>query len=279
MTQDELARRRQHADAEPLVVSKVPEGFRVYSPTSHTRPYLVSGTAEAPLCTCLDFQEHGDDPDWRCKHIAAALRESGAAPEPGDAYTREERAAIQAESGDGDDPTARTGITQMLIKRSVSPDGRIDSLSVEFACHADGESLETLTARAQEVLQIQGSIAGQFLKRNGRASREQLPPSRVGPATGQAVPAELVRVGGSDGKWGRRLFLTIAADGRMLRLYGTQSQLAAHVTRAGFPDLASELVEGLRLDVPCWIVTKAGPNGGFLTVEKVLAATARGGAA
>ena len=50
----------------------------------------------------------------------------------------------------------------MLIKRSVSPDGRIDSLSVEFDCPVEEQSLEETVGRARKILELQREIVGHF---------------------------------------------------------------------------------------------------------------------
>ena len=85
----------------------------------------------------------------------------------------------------------------------------------------------------------------------------------------------MVAVGGMDGRWGRRLFLTIEADGKMLRLFGTEKRLAEAITAAGFPDVAKKVAEGLTLDLPCRVVTVPSPDGRFQNVERVLPAQTR----
>jgi hypothetical protein len=47
---------RGSANGEPMVISRVDDGFRVYSVANPGKSYLVSGTAEAPVCTCPEFQ-------------------------------------------------------------------------------------------------------------------------------------------------------------------------------------------------------------------------------
>ena len=74
MTPQELELRTQRAVAEPLVISETGEGFRVYSPTGRSRPYMVTGTVNAPSCTCPDFQKHKEDPAWRCKRTRPIMK-------------------------------------------------------------------------------------------------------------------------------------------------------------------------------------------------------------
>jgi hypothetical protein len=126
MTPQELSIRQARAEHETLVISKTEEGFRVYAPTGKARPYFVTGTADAPSCTCPDFQNHKEDPTWRCKHVLAVFK-----VEEGGASANAGNGGAQASANGGRGRT--NGPAQMILKRSVSPDGRIDALSVEFA--------------------------------------------------------------------------------------------------------------------------------------------------
>src|SRR5207244_4481843 len=69
MTQQQFENRKERAENEPLVIARTDEGFRVYSPSNRTRSYIVSGSVQAPSCTCPNFQYHDGDASWRCKHI------------------------------------------------------------------------------------------------------------------------------------------------------------------------------------------------------------------
>lgn len=273
MTPQELGKRAERAATEPLVISKIEEGFRVYSPTGNAKQYVVSGTAEAPTCTCPDFELHRSDPEWRCKHILAVFRPASAASAPSvesaehpeaERPTQREtapRRRTEPSNGNGRDAT-------MVLKRSVSPDGRIDSLSVEIAAPLNGLQPSEVEARALRVLKLQDGIVGKFLKRSGKATPAGVPEV----AKDGTVPAQLLGVGGADGKWGRRLFLIIQMNGRRLRLYGTKKQLTEHLTTAGYPKVATEVEEGLALDLPCRVATKPSSDGQFLNVEQVLPA-------
>src|SRR5207302_10016801 len=59
------------------------------------------------------------------------------------------------------------GSAQMLIKRSVSPDGRIDSVSVEFSMLVADISNGEIKEKASKTLQLQKEIVSAFLKLNG----------------------------------------------------------------------------------------------------------------
>lgn len=264
MTAGELKQGRDREAKDTLIITRTDHGFRMYSPTARSQSYLVTGTAQAPTCTCPDFQDQGDDPDWRCQHILAVLdRLPGGAVDPQDA---EERAAIQDEDRFPETASGletRTRMSQMHLKRSVSPDGRIDSLSVEFDCPVEEQSLEDTVVQARRILELQAEIVGQFMRRGSPKDFRQARESG-------ATPARMLVVGGLDGKWGRRLFIRFDVEGRPLRLFGARKQLADSIAAAGFPDLADEVAEGVRLNVPCRVMTKPSDDGRFLNIVKVL---------
>src|SRR5947209_530651 len=139
MTQAQFEVRQERADNGTLIVAKTEEGFRVYSVHTPSKMYLVKKEGERWTCTCPDFDSHKLDTTWRCKHILAVSpwqnQEPVQAPQAGNGEPNEP--ALPAETlGEPPAPKMRTrkspnGSAQMLIKRSVSPDGRIDSVSVE----------------------------------------------------------------------------------------------------------------------------------------------------
>src|SRR5207248_1906263 len=65
-------------------------------------------------------------------------------------------------------PTSNGSAAVMTLKRSVSPDGRIDSLSVELSCPIDQVASADIKARANSMLTLQREIASGFLKPNGK---------------------------------------------------------------------------------------------------------------
>src|SRR5436309_2810690 len=268
MTQQQFENRKERAENEPLVIARTDEGFRVYSPSNRIRSYIVSGSVQAPSCTCPDFQYHDGDASWRCKHILAVLAQyDGQLPK--DAYEDEERRAIQEEGrpqGKEEQP-ATNGTSQMLLKRSVSPDGRIDSLSVEFSCAVDEQSAGEITSRAGKMLALQARIIERFLDGNSAANDER---SGAEDSADGSVPAKMLNIGGMDGKWGRRLFINVQANDQTLKLFGNGKQLAEAITAAGFSNLAEKIAEGLQLNLPCRVVTKPSTDGRFLNIERVL---------
>jgi hypothetical protein len=61
----------------------------------------------------------------------------------------------------------------MLLKRSVSPDGRVDSLSVEFSCAVDQVSAGDIKTTAFKTLQLQAEIVDGFLAGNRKEKRAE----------------------------------------------------------------------------------------------------------
>lgn len=277
MTQEQLTRRRGRAQTETFVIAQIEDGFRVYAPSNPTRQYVVGGTPEAPTCTCPDFRFHARDGNWRCKHILAVLRETDAAEDPApaaDPVEAEERHAIQEEGRTRAVPEPQgpgNGSTQMILKRSVSPDGHIDSLSVEFACPVDHATARDIIAKAVNTLKLQGEIVGSFLGTNGK-DKETKPGAPAIPAG--AVPADLMDVGGMNTRWGRRLFINVKVNGETLKLFGSKQQLEEAVTSAGFPDLKDRIDEGVTLAIPCRVTTKTSENGKYRNIDRVFPAGA-----
>lgn len=310
MNSTQLAKRQERAATEALVVQRSEDGFRVYAASEPKNIYTVSGSPEAPECTCPDFQFHRNEADWLCKHVLAVLNEFGdleIVAQGSDTYEAEERRAIQEESRaprkrkassvNGNGSNGGNGTSQLLLKRSVSPDGRIDSLSVELSTPVDGLATDEIHARAERMLRLQSGVVAQFLSTNERAkdsngqgrgngaanppapqraaqaSPSSQPAARPanGSETESAVPAKLVEVAGMQGKWGRRLYMTVEANGKVIRLFGKAEELIEHIRAAGY--IAPEpFCEGAVLNIPCSVITKPSADGRYTDIEKVLPA-------
>lgn len=271
MTQQQFENRKERAENETLVISQSEEGFRVYSPAYPTKSYIVSGSPEAPACSCPDFEYHQGDPDWRCKHILAVLEhvhKAGSCVPPINSEQDEERAAIQGEEARSKKrkTTPVNGTPQMLIKRSVSPDGRIDSLSIEFSCPVEQAPVEEIKSRAERILDLQSDVIVSFLRRNQNGNGKATPANN----SNGAIPARMLEIAGMNGKWGRRLFITVQANGNILKLFGNRKELAEAITTVGFPNLAERITEGVRLDLPCKIITKPSADGQYVNIDRVL---------
>lgn len=266
----------ERKESPSLIIARSDQGFRVYSPLTPGKQYVVSGLPAQPHCTCQEFASHEGDPQWLCPHILAVLKETETASQPPTAP------ATSAGSGP-ENPEAGTGRRSaggknadgaiMLLKRSVSPDGRIDSLSVEFSCPIGKETPESLKSRAEKILALQGEIAAGFLKGNGNATKQG---SANGNGNGAheaaAAAAQLLAVASMNGRYGRRLFLNILVNGQVLKFFGSDKQLAEAVTTAGYGSVANRLVDGFVLNLPCRALTKPSVDGRYMNVEKILPA-------
>jgi len=252
---------------ETFVIRKTEEGYRVYSAAKPGKSYMVSVDEDAPTCTCPDFEFHKSDPDWQCKHILAVwnrprpVNGSDAASEGGQEGAmpaRTRKLTVRRKNGG----------CQMLLKRSVSPDGRIDSLSVEFSHPVDQLSREDVRSSAHRMLSLQQDVIGQFLGKNGEEEKPKETESEE--KVDDAMPAQMTDIGGMNGKWGRRLFINVKANGHTLKLFGNRKQLAEYLTMIGYPNLSERVEEGVSLDVPCRVTTKPSPDGRFVNIERVL---------
>jgi SWIM zinc finger len=285
MTDTQLEVRKERAENGTLVISKLDDGFRVYSVQNPSNMYHVRKDGERLTCTCPDFDVHKADTTWRCKHILALvpwMKRNGngaAAPteKPADQSPAPADSAQQPPSGPSlqlPQPIPPVPV-QMMMKRSVSPDGRIDSISVEFSLPVSGYSNEEIKARALATLELQKEIVGSFLKLNGSkaspvfAQRNPQPPK---PANGDGGPtfARMIDVGRINTRRGESLCINFQVNGRHPRLFGSAKQLAEHITSAGYEIAPENIEDGLRLNLACRVVTKPTDDGKYLNVEKVL---------
>lgn len=284
MTQEQLETRQERAENGTLIVSKTEEGFRVYSIHSPSKIYLVKQEGERWTCTCPDFEFHKADTTWRCKHILAVApwpaNKSGEAPASPDqpfveppVSTEGAKQPPRRRKPQQDQPTPPVPV-QMMMKRSVSPDGRIDSISVEFSLPVSGYSNGEIKQRALSTLELQKEIVGAFLKLNGQkpitGPSPVLQPAKQEKADGKPVFARMLDIGKVNGKWGERFCINMQVNGRRSRLFGSAEQLAEHVRAAGYEIEPENIEEGLRLNLACRAVTKPSDDGKYLNVERVL---------
>jgi hypothetical protein len=121
------------------------DGLRVYSPANPAKPYMVSATRGIPSVAVLNFPRRRQ-PNTARISAQYSIRLGGQSGAPAeDSYAREERLAIQNEGRAAPDRGQQRGPAVMLLKRSVSPDGRIDSLSVEFTRPAEDFGLSPVS--------------------------------------------------------------------------------------------------------------------------------------
>ncbi len=274
------------AAEDTFIVRKGDEGYRVCSPRDPSKHFTVTGIPDDPQCDCPDFAHPDRPPDWQCPHILAALQSIGELP-----VNRVNGAPAPAGSRGADGPPPRTEKKApngrngrgavILLKRSVSPDGRIDSLSVEFSCPVGSVTTAAIKQQAATILGLQAEIAAGFLKTNGNGSHGSngKPAPKHSDKNGAAntAPGRLLAVAAMNGKWGKRLFLNILVNGHVLKFFGTEQQLAGALAEAGYPEVSSAFGEGMTFNLPCQVVTKPSPDGKYTNVERILPAPAAGG--
>jgi len=110
------------------------------------------------------------------------------------------------------------GSAQMLIKRSISPDGRIDSVSVEFSMPVSDVSNGEIKDKALKTLQLQKGNCehvpeaqrreGTGQRRSNSRARATGEPEQRG---GKPVFARTIDIGKINGKWGERLCINVPA--------------------------------------------------------------------
>ncbi len=250
---------------EPFVIQQDGDGFRVFSAMSPANQYVVSGLPHQPQCSCRGHR----DQNGLCAHIHAVMDQQGLTPRNGNGAIQPENghAPMLGHHGNGNGIQSEG---QMLLKRSISPDGRIDSLSIEFALPAALSDASKIQAYASHVLGLQQGIVSSFLGRNGSSSHQ---PANNGYGSTGATPARVIGVGSMPGKWGRRLFLNIQVGSNVLKFFGSDKQLADVLGSIGNPIHPQQVAEGLELNASCMVITKPSPDGRYVNIDQILAAT------
>ena len=163
---------------------------------------------------------------------------------------------------------------QLLLKRSVSPDGRIDALSVELSTDVDPRDRDLLVRQGEYLLGLQERLAQTFMaeqagaksepQRNGavRSHAPALPESRDLP--GQ--PARALSVGAMDTRYGRRFFLQVEVDGKRCRFFGSRAKVAKALGDAGYPIEPEALYDGLEVGIDCRARTEKSKDGRYTNV-------------
>lgn len=246
---------KDQAEAESAwLVSKTETGYLVLAPDRSGEPYLVTGDSEAAHCSCPGLKmERRKNPDAECEHIRAvhrALRDNAAFEERGNGY------APPTDGGRRDEPPVSV---LMSVKRSVSVDGRIDSLSVEFSLPVEGPP-EEAAHMAGELMELQAEVVAQFLARTPPRTREHGDGS---------VPAMLTHIGEAQTRWGWRKYLNFRVDHRDYRLYGKPEKLGAILASIGLSPQVLGEERSPRFDKPCRVVLTPSANGRFTNVERV----------
>lgn len=278
----------QHAYAAPplsrspaplYVVSEAERGFSVYSPDDPKTIFLVRGTPAAPTCTCASFLNRSDLRN-RCDHINAVFGGrggSGVADEI-DPVEAEERRAIQEESGvfDTAPNLERPHFpSDLTIKRSISPDGRIDSLSVELSCPVHEAEFEATMGQASIALSLQESIVKSFMEKhgshtNGNGQSNGNGNGHTQTGNGAPIPATIQGVGGMQTRSGWRMYLAFDVNGRQFKLFGDKQHLCEALSGGGYRFQPNDLYPDRDLNIPCRVVTEYSKDGKYQNIVKVL---------
>ena len=261
--------------AETFVIAKTEHGFRVCSPLTPAKQFIVTGIPDNPECTCENFVHPERPPDWQCEHILVVLNQpNGTGP-----MLQNETSRVESVNGNGTAEPPKNGRKRgpngkngkgsiMLLKRSVSPDGRIDSLSIEFSSPLGSMSDEEIIVHAGKTIAVQTAIAGGFLTANGSNGNGKSSHQNGETAVpNDAVAARMVGVSKINSRFGARPVLNVQVGAEVLKLFGSMKQLAEAVKAAGYDAVAQKLVEGMKFDLPCRVVTK--PNGEYVNVDRV----------
>lgn len=248
---------------QPFVLVKEDSGYRVYSPLTPKESYLVKGLPDRPTCSCRAFQERGADPEFLCEHLEAAFQ------------------AAQSNNGAGSDTQAAAGFQggdrHMLLKRSVSPDGRIDSLSVEFALPLGDLTSRDIRQRASKVLELQTAIVSGFLGGHGDGNGNGPRKANGNPGeNAPGVPAQMLGIESVQTRRGPCLCLSLDVGGRHLKIFGAFDRLGEVLTYAGYGHLASRVDHGMVLNLPCRVTLKKTEDGRYQRVDRVFPALQNG---
>lgn len=273
MSTTETDRSNPRIETGSFIIAKGNDGYRVRSPLMPTQQYIVTGVPQDPQCTCADFLHPERPPEWQCPHILAVLdhlnnpqpspepspepHNGGSIPEPPPANEKKQS------NGHGKGAA-------MLLKRSISPNGRIDSLSLEFSCPLGSMTDAEIQEQVGRMLVIQSTIVDRFLgakparaKNNGNG---HVPP--------EAVSARIIGVSSIKGRYGPKRVLNVQVNDKVLNLFGSAEDLAEAMRTAGFNGEPNRLTDGMKFDLPCRVVTK--PNGNYVNIERVYPADVRG---
>lgn len=258
-----------------LVVKPDDDGFQVYAPAEPNRIYQVSGSCAEPQCTCAEFRwQRPGNSIGRCVHIDAVLRHLGESDSPPQPRTVDPDPASPVAEGNGNGAVPSGSPALLTLKRSVSPDGKINALSVEFALPIAGLKAPEVQDFALRSLACQEDIASLFLNGGPTASNDGNGHNHNGSGNGNqsgddAVVATLRDVGGMQTKWGWRYFINVEADGSVYKLFGNRKQLAEHLANAGHPRLGDQLSKGKTLNASCLAVLEDSEDGRYTNVVEL----------
>lgn len=158
----------------------------------------------------------------------------------------------------------------MVIKRSLSPDGRIDSLSIEVDFPVTETSRQILQERALKLIRLQDRIARVYLQgylqeraHAGPPTNGSAPNGAAAAGSGQPQPATLLEIGGT--KNGKLVATFELANRQRAKMFRPEKALAKELAALGIK--AGSVHDGARLSVPCRVLTTR--NGQYLNADRV----------
>lgn len=135
--------------------------------------------------------------------------------------------------------------SRMLLKRSLSPDGRIDSVSVEIELGIDGLSALEIKARGLRALKLEDEIAQRHLTTPAPPASPPAQP-KLQPKTqngfakgnGHVASARLIDIGRTRNNC---YFINVQVGSKTAKLFGSRQRLVAELAKAG-QDLTPEAI-------------------------------------
>lgn len=165
--------------------------------------------------------------------------------------------------------------TRMRVKRSLSADGHLDSVSVAIDLSIDGLTAQQIKAKGLKALWLESELAQEYLAGSGplatfsKVEAKAEAKTEVADEEKFAAPARLLDVGKTKNN---TYFINVKVGGKRARLFGTARQLVTQLAGIG-QDLTPEAIsDGLQLDYACRAVTELGGDGRYLNVVKLLPA-------
>lgn len=164
--------------------------------------------------------------------------------------------------------------SRMVLKRSLSPDGRIDSVSVEIELGIDDLSVQEIKGKGLKALRLEAEIAQAHLGSSppptlqlARAKAQTKPQNGFAKGNGHAASAKLIDIGRTRNN---SYFINVQVGSKTAKLFGSRQQLVTQLAKAG-QDLTPEAIsEGLRLNFFCRAITEPSSDGRYLNVVQLL---------
>lgn len=260
-TQSNAASQVSNGNEAIMVVMPEQDKFRVYDARKPNITYEVGGTPDAPYCSCPEFRTNRENGGFRCGHVNAVF------PHSGNGHPADSPALI------GDHRPTDISPMQMSLKRSVSPDGRIDSLSVEFTGEVYGASDDEVVEQALQTTRLQTAIVNGYLGQRQTASATRARPDDPDTEnSAQGEPAMLMLVSGMQTRVGWRYFINVQMGENEYKLFGTRDKLAEQLRNAGLGHATGNIAKGNVLNLPCRAVTRPSDDGKYINVERLLPA-------